>query len=238
MASFPIEARGQRHQRLCGRAAAQTKSQIFNRRDLPCVFIIISFCSPPHSARWCKSILRQSWPWSRRGPQASLRRSFTDVVWHARRREKQLETFAPRTRTRPSGHCAAMRRSTRCDSSHAQERASDRSRLRPDKSQVAAAGRIEQKGGLETLSRSSDAAFCVSPPRVSPELRWQYFLARMVSGAPSLLTSSVSDEASRSAPMHRHVACSPSLAYHGRLKHPLSPRRTPSSNITAPAKSP
>lgn len=150
MASFPIEARGQRHQRLCGRAAAQTKSQIFNRCNLPCVFTIISFCSPPHSARWCKSILRQSWPWSRRCPQASLRRSFTDVVWHARRREKQLETFAPRSRTRPSGHCAAMRRSTRCDSSHAQERASDRSRLRPDKSWVAAAGRIEQKGGLET----------------------------------------------------------------------------------------
>src|SRR5262249_27826709 len=136
--------------------ALQTKSQIFNRCDLPCVFTIISFCSPPHSARWCKSIMRQSWPWSRRRPQASLRRSFTDVVWHARRREKQLETFAPRSRTRPSGHCAAMRRSTRCDSSHAQERASDRSRLRPDKSQVAAAGRIEQKeGGLETPSRSS-----------------------------------------------------------------------------------
>src|SRR5262249_48200703 len=132
---------------------------------------------------------------------------FTDVVWHARRREKQLETFAPRSCTRPSGHCAAMRRSTRCGSSHAQERASDRSRLRPDKSQVAAAGRIEQKeGGLETPSRSSDAAFCVSPPRVSPELRWQYILARMVSGAPSLLTSSVSDEALRSAPMQRHVA--------------------------------
>src|SRR5262245_18002224 len=120
-----------------------------------------------------------------------------------------------------------MRRSTRCDSSHAQERASDRSRLRPDKSQVAAAGRIEQKGGLETLSRSSDAAFCVSPPRVSPELRWQYFLARMVSGAPSLLTSSVSDEASRSAPMHRHVACSPLSRLPRQAETPPSARAEP-----------
>src|SRR5262245_31275968 len=50
MASFPIEARGQRHQRFCGRAAAQTKSQIFNRCDLPCVFTIISFCSAPFCA--------------------------------------------------------------------------------------------------------------------------------------------------------------------------------------------
>src|SRR5262249_14795931 len=60
--------------------------------------------------------------------------------------------------------------------------------------------------------------------------------AGLLNRKPASLLASV--VASPTSTGHHPVACSPSLAYHRRLKHPLSPRRIASSNITAPAKSP